>query len=374
MQIVVNRMSFVEGVSSIRKIIPSKTTLPAVNGVQISVKEPNVLELVGTDMMKNIKVECPCKSEGSGEVLLNCEKLLMMVSAMAGGEVTITTSGEGDSRVLVTDGKSKYNITSMAGEVLPAVFGNERKFCTIDCVALKDAIGQTIFASEGQDLNRPDAFPGVFFELRDNGTINCVATDRKKLAVCTVGVDDYEFGSDRENDTFYLSPASAQSVRGFCKEGKCVISRFKKMVTFKFNGIEYNTTLLNKEYPNYMAVVDGVAVTENKLQITASELSGIVRRATVVAMDAADNAVKLSFTDNRLVVSSRSDEYGESEEETLCSYSGEPITVTVNSVYFCEMLKSFAQNDVVAFFKEPFAPIRFVSGNAVVVFMPLRVG
>ena len=370
MKITMNRTSLIEALGNVKKVLPSKSVVPVLGCVEITAISNDCVEIVGTDMSTNIKVTCPC-SEGDGRVLVNFEKISSVASVMVGENITIS-SVEGDNRILVTDGKSKYRIGVILNENMPSVFGNSLKFCTVDVVNLKNAFSEVLFAVDKSSPGKPDSYPGVYFEISDGSVVNLVATDRKKLAVCRMSVDDiYDLDDEKVRRTFFLPMKSAIIARNFCKSGKCEISRFNHMVTFKFDGIEFNTTLIANPFPNYRPILESSAGADNKLDINASDLCGIIRRTTVLFKGQGYNAAKIDLSQNRMVVSSNDKDSEDSEEEMLCGYSGVDLSVNVDSDAFCEMLTSFVSPDVVIMFKSEKAPLYVSSGNTVVVFMPL---
>ena len=369
MKMTINRAKFIEALGNVRKVLPSKSAVPVLGCVEINAVSEDVIELVGTDMATNIKVTCPCV-EGEGRFLVNCEKIASVASVMVGENITIS-SVEGENRILVTDGKSKYHMTIVVNEVLPAVFGNTMKFCTATVENLRDAFGEVLFAVDKKQSNAPGTYPGVFFDIVDDSTVNLVATDRRKLAVCRLAVEDvYNEDDEKVRRSFFLPVRSANIAKNFCKEGKCEISRFNHMVTFKFDGIEFNTTLIGTPFPNYTPILEAAAGADNRLDIHGADLCGIIRRATVLNNGVGQKVVKIELAQNRMVVSSTDKEYGNYEEEMLCGYTGADLAVMVDPDAFCEMLNAFVNPDVVVMLRNESAPLHVASGNTVVIFMP----
>ncbi len=372
MKITLKRAELVDALGNIKKIIPAKAAVPALAGVLVTIVGEDAIELVGTDMTSDIKIRVGGTMEGEGEILVGCEKLLSMASAMTGDTITLSNDGD-DPRIVITDGKSKFRLVVITdAEKMPAIFGRETVFGVVEASDLGDALVQTMFAADVPSSNKLGSFPGVFFEMQDDGTVKCVATNRKKLATCKCKSEQSIDCSDTSKSTFFMPIHNAEVLKSFCKSGKCEISRFNNMVTFKFDNVEYNTVLLTTAFPNYATIVNSVVDCQNKLVTDTRELCSVVNRAMLVVTATLQNAVKLSLSENRLVVSAKSAEYGTYEEEMLCSYTGDEIEVIVDGLTFTEMLKCFIETDVTVLFKGQTAPLKLVSGNAEVVYMPLK--
>ena len=366
MKVVVNKANFIGAISNVRKIIPSKTTIQSLCGIRIKTENDSI-ELVGTDMVTNVRCWCEAKVEEPGEVIIPGEKLFAMASGMCGENITLSTMND-DSRILVTDAKSKYKIGGFSPETyVPVYFGKELEVCTVGSGQLRDAISQTEFAAEDNVSTAGGrALAGIYCDF-DGEKIKFVATDRKKIAVCSVSIEN----SNGQPSQFFLPIKSAALVKGFCKSGNCVISRFAKMVTFKFDNLEFNTSLLNNAFPNYQGIIDAVGGIDNQLKISATEFGGILKRATIVETGN-DNGVFLGLSQGHMVVSCDSREFGSYEEEMLCAYEGSEIKVGLEPSGTIEMLSRFVTSDVIARFKDDSSPMKFECGNVIVVAMPVK--
>ena len=92
---------------------------------------------------------------------------------------------------------------------------------------------------------------------------------------------------------------------------------------------------MEDEFPSYDKVVP--TGNDKKIDFDRAELEGAVKRVALLAPEKA-GAVKLSFADDLLVVSSSNPEFGDAHEELKCSFSDERLEIGFNAQYLSDFL------------------------------------
>ena len=102
------------------------------------------------------------------------------------------------------------------------------------------------------------------------------------------------------------------------------------------------------------------------------ELLHALKRADIMTSDKA-NSVKLTFTENNLMLTTNTPEVGESKEKMAINYTGEETSIAFNPQYFIDPLKALVEEEINFEFTDQLSPgVIKVNKPFLYVIMPMR--
>ncbi|HEV2474081.1 MAG TPA: DNA polymerase III subunit beta [Chthonomonadales bacterium] len=199
---------------------------------------------------------------------------------------------------------------------------------------LKTMIRQTIFAVSPEETRA--ILTGILIEFQED-ELKLVATDTHRLAVKSAVVH----GGHGSQNAIVPSRAMAELAKLLTDtEGEVLVTLSNNQVRFDLpgdSGVQITSKLIEGQFPNYHRVVPSSH--EIKLSAPVAPLSGALRRAYIVAKEAAGRVVlrargeKLELTAEALTV-------GQAYEEIEIARHGEEIQIAFNAKYLLDVLSA----------------------------------
>src|SRR6266542_3914772 len=232
-------------------------------------------------------------------------------------------------------GGARFTLPTMPVEDYPTLPEMPATAGTVDAATFAAAVAQVAIAA-GRDDTLP-LFTGVRVELTGN-TLALLATDRYRLAV-----RELEWRPDDPGvNVAALVPARtlADTAKALGPLGGSVTVALARGGVGEgmigFSGATRRTTsrLLEGEFPKVRSLRPDTHSAQAKVPVAA--LQEVVRRVALVAERA--TPVRLSFSDDGLVVEAGGSEDARASEAMDCAYSGEPMTIAFNHQYLLDGL------------------------------------
>jgi DNA polymerase sliding clamp subunit (PCNA homolog) len=147
-----------------------------------------------------------------------------------------------------------------------------------------------------------------------------------------------------------------------------------------FSGAGRRTTsrLLNDDFPKVKSLLPDSYAAEARVPVAA--LTEVVKRVSLVAER--NTPVRLSFSDEGLIVEAGGSDDARASEAMDCEYSGEPLTIAFNPAFLLDAVGVLEQPTAVLSFNDPKKPAVMSGADAEGeqdpgyqhVLMPVRVG
>ncbi len=324
----------------------SKSTIPAIEGILITAKGENHCKLCTYDLEKGMRVDVSSRNEESGSVIINAQKLAMIVRSMP-GDVTVET--EDEKNVKIKSGKSEFSIGCLPGSEFPSVpeFMVDRSF-EMETSTMKNMLNATSYAV-AHDEQRI-ALTGVNFRI-DGQSAVFVACDGFRLAVKTKKIDTKLQSKAGETAFNFIVPLKTvnELTRLLDCPGEVKTSLTRKHIVFAVTRdlgsgdteITLFSRLIDTPYIEYTRFIP----TESKIfvNISRDELREALERAALVADDKTGGqikrVVKFTFEDDVLNITANSST-GKTYEEVGIKKTGDDITIGFNCRYLLEALKA----------------------------------
>jgi DNA polymerase-3 subunit beta len=322
------------------------------------------------------QVTVDVQADADGAALVSGRLLAEITKALPGKPVDVAAVG---SHVEITCGSARFTLPTMPVEDYPTLPDMPASAGTVDAAALAAAVAQVAVAA-GRDDTLP-VLTGVRVELTGN-TLALLATDRYRLAVRELEWHP----DDPELNAAALVPArtiadTAKTLGPLGGEVTIALSRGgagEGMIGFAGGTRKTTSRLLDGEFPKVRALRPDHHNAQAKVPVAA--LTEVVRRVALVAERA--TPVRLSFSEDGLVIEAGGTEDARASEAMDCTYTGEPMTIAFNHQYLLDGLNAMDGPFAVFSFTDPKKPAIIapaaedggVSSGYWYLIMPVRIG
>ncbi len=364
----IDRSSLLEALQKVQTVVEKKNTIQILGNILCSVKGTE-LALYATDLEVGIKVIQPIEAQQDGRITLSAKHFLEIVRELPEKQLRITRKDNNWIELVCL--KSRFNIVSLPAEQYPSIPSfDDKVYYECKTSALIDMIDRTQFAAS-TDSTRYH-INGVFFESLDNTLMRMTATDGHRLSF----VDQEVFLKTPELKRGIIIPKKGLTeFRKLLAEGGSSIGlSFERGYLFaKLHHSYLFIRLIDGEYPDYRPVIP--KSTERLVKMDRIEFNSALKRVGLLANEKS-RAVKLSFQEGILVISSSNPDMGEAREEIDIEYKGESFEIGFNSKYLLESLAVMKAEKLEFHLKDRLSPgvLREVGqNNYTYVIMPMRI-
>ncbi len=383
MKVVCDRPALLDAVNLVNSVVASRTPRPQLTCVKLSAAKGKeaTLTLSATDAEVSLRMSTThVDVKEPGEALVPAAKLTQIISAQE-GDSTITL--DADAEVChVRGADAKFKVFGYPPSEFPPVPGFSdaasaaRDTFAIHAGDMATIIARTTFAT-ARETSRY-AINGVLLK-RDGKRIEMVATDGRRLALAKSSLTNPAPAGD--HPTNCIVPTKALNlVQKLIDDGEEVIrvAVTDSQIFFAFGESPdgearavLSSNLVEGAFPPYQDVIPKDQ--DKKASFDRDTLMSGVRRAALLTNEES-RGVRLALDDQKLRLSSRAPEMGESEIDVpTASYDGEPIEIGFNPVFITDALKVINDDSVIMELKAPNKPGLIKSGgDFVYVVMPVN--
>ena len=342
MRLSIDKEQFLKALNTASKAIAAKSADPLLSNLKLDLNDKG-LEVTGTN--KEITIQCLVpyrigdkeiiRSAGLGAALINAKLLTEVVRRMDGNEISLEIID--DSIAKIDDGRSSFKLNCVRAESFTDIdLEPNGTILTLPCADFTELVEQTAFAASTK-LERP-IMTALNLEA-ENGSLTAMASDSARLARKTVAIDsDVRFQCNL--------PARVASDVSHLFEGaeRVTLAVNDSSVLFLFNNVVICSRLISGGYPIKRTVIPQMF--NYHLEVNSQELLSAMSRASLLSAEH-DYVVKLTMTEDEVLVSSRSEQTGSALESVQTfQYTGERLEVSFNSTYVIDAIKSMKSEDV----------------------------
>ena len=342
MRFIISRNKLMSALNIVSKAVTSRTPIAVLTGIKFELNEEG-LTLIGSDTDLSISTFIKAEENNdkvitifeTGSCVLNAKYITEIIRKLDGERVEIELVD--GNLVKIIDQKSNFSLNSINVNEFPFIdFNFDSNVIKLKGDLLKQVIAQTKFATS-QKETRP-ILTGVNFKV-DGNVLEAVATDTYRLAKKKIVI----------GDTAYFNvtiPARNLDEISKIVEGgeEIIINFFDKKVMFKINDTIISTRVISGVYPDTSKLIPDSF--ENKLNTLTNEFLAAIDRASLLSSDR-NNIVKLSLNNDKVEISSRSQEIGSVVEKiSNYEYEGNKLDISFSAQYITEAIKAIGSNDV----------------------------
>ncbi|MDR1543054.1 MAG: DNA polymerase III subunit beta [Prevotellaceae bacterium] len=345
MELIISRNELNDRLSSVEKVINSKTSVPLLENFLFKIDEDS-LTILATDLETTLTTTMPLEHKSGKMSLAVPTKLSEILKELPEQLLNISINEETYEITLKSDNKNysgKFTGFSVGenGEDFPKAkeLDEAHKSFEIPSEVLINGIVKTSFAAATEEA-RP-AMTGILFDIFTD-KLTFVATDAHKLVRYNVLKQSHEF-----EDSFILPRKPAAYLKDILPksaEETVKISFDDKNVYFDTPEYSVKCRRIEGRFPNYNAVIQ-----QNnplKLIVDRESLFKAVKRVKVFASEST-GLLKFELSENQIKLSAQDLDFSTSAEENIaCQYSDEALTIGFKAALLEELLKNIECSQV----------------------------
>ena len=346
MKFSINRVQLLNALNVVSRAVNSKNPNVTLTGIKLELNDLG-LTLTGTDSNIAICTFIPLTSNNEtnitlfepGETILSAKYITDIVRKLDSDLIELDLVE--NTLMKIRDTNSDFSLNTMSTIDYPTVdFSASGSSFIIPGITLKLIIEQTAFAASDKEA-RP-ILTGVNFSCNNN-VLSCVATDGYRLAKKIVNVEN-------TSDFNVTIPAKTliEIGRLLENEKEVEIKVSSNKIVFNLNNIKMSARLINAAYPNTSKLVaDSFLYT---LDTLSSAMVSAIDRASLVSPEKS-NFVKLSVSNENLIISSRSNEIGSVIERiNNFSYQGNRLDISFTAKYVIDAIRALGCDEITFLF------------------------
>lgn len=342
MKIIFDRQSVIAAAAPLMCAAGGKSTLPAIEGIRIEAKHPDLCTLTTYDLEKGVQTTISAKVVEDGCFILNAQKFMQTMRVMDGEEVTLSVDHQ--QRAVMESGKSSHKMTALRGEEFPELpmLKSERGF-SLPAAILHSMMGKTMYAMGVNDQR--NVLNGTFFEVEEN-QLRLVSCDSFKLAKCTLHTAVENHNEDG-TDLRYRFIVPVKTVNELYKlisgegESEVRIYMTRKHIIFYIGELVFFSRLVDGEYIDF----DRIIIRQHKIYVTLDRdalLSALDRAALITEERVAGSVrshVKLRLEDGVLKILAES-AAGSTYDELEVEQEGGDILIAFNNRFLIDSVRA----------------------------------
>ena len=353
MKFSIKKEKLLHSLNSVSKAISSKNLIPILSGIKFDLTN-NGLFLSASDNDISIQTFINKNDleiiDTIGSTVIQGKYILEIIRKLDGELVNFELLD--GVKVLISCGKSEFNLNCMDGNEFPNLNLEEQKEPVIlKKDNFKNLISKTSFAVSTQET-RP-ILTGINFKINKD-ILECVATDSYRLAKKSATLDI----SFSEEINVVIPGKNLIELTKIIEDNENNIEMhvFSNKVLFKFDNTLFQTRVLSGTFPN----VDRLIPETFELIIKArnNEIYNVIDRASLLTSEKDKNIIKFECNEDSVTVSSNSPEIGKVEETINVEKNNDSnINIAFSSKYMMDAIRTIESDNVIFNFNNEIQPI-----------------
>lgn len=346
MKIICKKSDLLQGVNTVLKAVPGKTTMPILECILIDTTDGQI-KLTANDMELGIETVIEGDVLDKGKIALEAKLFSEIVRKLPDSEVSIET--DENFKAFIRCEKAKFHIAGKSGEdfaYLPEI--EKSNFVALSQFSLKEVIRQTIFSIADNDSNK--LMTGELFEI--NGSeLKVVSLDGHRISIRKIQLKE-EYapikvvvpGKTLNEVSKILTGGTEDYVNLFFTD---------RHIVFEFDQTVVVSRLIEGEYfrINQMLSSDY----ETKITINKKELQNCIERASLLIREGEKKPIIINIADHSLELKINS-VIGSMNEDIDISKEGKDIMIGFNPKFILDSLRVIDDEDIDIYLVNPKAP------------------
>ena len=336
--------TLVAAVDRVLNVVPQKTTMPVLGHLLLEASSGRV-KLTATDLDLTITTTIDAEVDREGSVTLPAKRFSEIVHQLdPASDVDLDVNR---ANALITAGRANFRILGMGAEEFPKVPSlSLKKGVTIPADTLRKTISKTVFCVSKDETRR--ALTGVLWEVSGD-SMSMIGTDGHRLARISVPV---EIKVDSKHSVIIPTKALNQVLRlaNEAVEAGVQAKLADDHVIFGFDRTTLFTRLIEGPFPKYQDVIP--KDNDKKVIVKRDVFLDALRRVSLLS-DNLTHQVRMSLKADQMMLSARTQDIGEAQEEVEAQYGGEEMEMGFNAQYLGEVLRNAETEDVLLSLSSP---------------------
>ncbi len=339
MKITVLKKDIVDVLSKVQGITGRKSSLAITSNILVRANLSG-LTLSATDLETGFEGTYPASVDDEGIVAISARKFYEIIREFPTDEVIIH---EVENRwIQIGNQHVEYHIVGMNPDDFPSIpqLENVQMF-EMEMDALRKMIEKTTIVAATDDKRAH--ILGVFFEKissENENIVRMVSTDGSRLAKV-----DYVVEGDVDLGEGIIIPK-----KGLIEVGKFLETEGTAQVGYKDNHFIVKKDsetiiirLLEGEFPEYKGIIEKEEV--NVIPMDRQMFLMMLKRMSILSSENYKGVI-FSLSENQLIISSTNPDIGESKEDMVIEFQGDPIEVAFNPRFFIETLNVMTDENI----------------------------
>ena len=340
-----SRAALSEAANHIARVVPSKSTYPALTGILLVAGQGQVT-LSGYDLEMGITTAVDANIEQPGKIVLDAKLLCDIVRRLPEDKVTLNVNER--HLCQITSGKSLFSLVGINGDEFPELPGVQQgESITVEGALLDSMVRQTIYATGDPNGSRP-VLAGIKVEVGE-GDLRMIAVDGSRLAVRCEKID-----TDKELSFIVPGKAFSEVVKLMGEDDSVTMSVSARQIVFAVGGYSVVSRLLEGEFINYKRTIP--PTTSTKVVANTADMIDMIERISQVIVERFRTPVTCRFENGRFQAACTT-ERGNAQDEMIVAIEGEPMNIGCNSRFLLEALRAAETDEVVITMSGPLSPI-----------------
>lgn len=368
MRFTCNQQTLSKALNTVSKAVTTKTTIPILKGILLKVTDEGKLTLSASDLDLSIEKTIDVNNAEAGSAVVMARLFGDIVRKLPNEELIIE---EGEKGIIsIKSSFSEFKIVGISSDEFPSIneIENETDTLSIEKEVFKSMVRKTAFSASIDESK--GVIVGALLEIKKD-SLNMVALDGFRMAVCRE-----KMKNEKERNIIIAAKIlnEVNKIISDIEEEeyiKFIISDKKAMILLENTKIVIR--LLEGEFIKYKDIIPK----EHKcrIKINKGAMLESIERASLLAKEGKNNLIKLKLEEDRMIITSRSEE-GNVREELSIEKDGNDLEIGFNSKYVIDVLKVVDDEEVILDFNTNVNPclVKSVEGdNFEYLILPVRI-
>lgn len=362
MKLVCSRSDLLNGVQTVSKAVPSKTTMSILQCILINASKD--IKLTANDMELGIETIVDGSIIEPGVVALDAKIFLEIVRKFPDGDIKIET--DDSYQTVITSGNANIKIVGKSGEdfsYLPSI--EKLDSIILSQFTLRELIRQTIFSIADNDTNK--LMSGELFEVNED-KLRVASLDGHRISIRKV----YLKNSYPKKKVVVPGKAlnEISKILSGDTEKDVVIFFTNKHIVFEFDNTTVVSRLIEGDYFNIDQMLSSDY--ETKVTINKRKLLDSIDRATLLVKEGDKKPIIINITNENMELKINST-IGSMRELIDISKNGKDLMIGFNPKFLIDALRVIDGEEVDIYLVNPKAPCFIKDSEDSYVYMILPV-
>ena len=346
MKLVCSKANLLNGVQTVSKAVPNKTTMSILECILIDASRDGI-RLTANDMELGIETIIEGDVIEKGVIAIDAKIFLEIVRQLPDNDITIET--DSSYKTTITCEKAKFNISGKSGEdfsYLPSIEREEG--IILSQFTLKEIVRQTIFSISDNDNNK--LMTGELFDINGN-TLRVVSLDGHRISIRKI-----ELKNTYEPRKLVVPGKTLNEVSKILPgDGDKDVSIYftSKHIVFEFENTTVVSRLIEGEYFRIDQMLSSDY--ETKVKVNKRELLSCIDRATLLVKEGDKKPIIITITDEHMELKINS-ALGSMDEDMDIEKQGKDLMIGFNPKFLIDALRVIDDEEVTLFMVNPKAP------------------
>lgn len=361
LRVTVSRDELAQKLAIVARGVSSRSAVQILSGILLR-SEGGQLHLAATDMDLSLRASLPARVDGEGAVVVPGKILVDLIRQLPADEVQIE-HGADEGVLRISSGSSRSQVNTYAADDFPRLPDLDVPLHGLAAGAVLETIARVRRAAS-RDESRP-VLTGILVRF-EPGKLVMAATDSYRLSVKETPLEQQV----PEMEAIVPARALEELSRIAAGAETLELGVRENQVIFGADGVWLTTRRIDGQFPNYRQLLPEAF--EHTVPVNRLELLDVVRRTSVLAQR--NSPLRLRFAEGELIVSSQTQDVGESRESMPVAFTGEPLEIGFNAEFLRDGIDSVEGDELLVNLISPLRPglLKGGSGDFWYLIMPIR--